>query len=275
MIGWKGYKTLKKIISKNSVEIDKNPTLTLNNNVMGFDGNIKDFMKNQLSILGKLKYLIFYPLVKTLHFCFRKKLASLKDKPDHLYLFNMFEKAWDKSGIVWCDVFVWDVDRGNPSKFINHYMTCISYKSLSMVKDLIMLMGRYDSAYLEFMNIFLLELHKVISDEVGEFPAHVLYKNKLSVNDPQYFVVNTYQNRLQLKDRVRRVKEYVDKEGVLKVKNLGGAKNILARVSAELNTTPDMVEETILSLLHDNNNLYNLLNSTGASIGQYLQGKQR
>ena len=243
---------------------EEHQDMVIGSNVLGFKGSPKTLHKSQMSILGSLKYLVFYPAVKIVHSLFKKRINELKKDEDHLYLINRFNKAFNQAGREWTDVFVWGLDsdkKNNPSRYIKTFMADLSYKTLFMAKELVILMARFDSAYLEFMNILLINIYKEVGDQYKGEPSHILYQNKRSINDPAYFLINTNGGRANLKERVRRTEEYVSKEGKINIKNRGGAKFILEVISAELGTTPDKLELSVQSLLRDNQAMFNALNN--------------
>lgn len=222
-----------------------------NINGLGNDMKLNDFVSFQKRILGVLKYLFFYPLMRIGYWVGGRFIV--RKVPDGCAFRNF--KAWDESVnkalIVWHDVYQQDLSWKNPVKRLKLFIKSRPYQLLKMIHEIEMTLLLSDSAYFEYKNIQLMELYNEMRKLHGDDPCHILYKNKDVVNDPAYFAAVNEGSYVVLKGRLQTLRPYYDKKGNLKVKYLGGSKTYTINTLAnELNCVPkkDVMLKQIRSL---------------------------
>ena len=153
-----------------------------NKNKMGFsifgnhDDTIGDNNKKYNFLHGVIKYKI---LVPGMHI-FRRMLKGYSLEIDDFFFRNLrvFRDSWDETSEIMSQ------------KYNECFRTHISYK---LVKELVILLCKWDTATLEFINVF---MHTTTKNMQKEYKGHkrvyhMIYVNRRSY-DPIYFNIGQY-----------------------------------------------------------------------------------
>lgn len=246
---------------KQNLEINKGrENYIIKENINGLkDKNIKDLVNFQVRILSYLKYLFFYPLM-----ILGTRIAGkhlVKEIPEGNAFNNLRadDKAWNQALITWYDTYLQEIkEKKTLLKRLKEWYTRKSCVALKLIHRLKMTLLLSDSAYQEFYNIYLLEAQKEMNKLQPDDPVHILYKNKKEINDPIYFMAINEGGMGILKERVRTLKPYYDKNGTLKTRYVGDTLTYTIKIIAnELDCAPnkELMINQIRNIKQQNNQL--------------------
>ncbi len=242
-------------IRENHKHID--PDTAMDKNIYGAE-KIGCYVKKQDFIFGFVKYGVIAPGIKFVSWIGRKHFEKKIPLRYEYRFINAFERAVDDGLIVWSDLFLYGTDRGvNPSRFVKDWFKSATVKLILRGKNILLTSAKCDTAYMALFDIVMQQLKKQLG--ALDTDGYISYHNKNGINDPAYFVANTFRNEVVVKERVRQTRHWYDEEGKLFVKDIGGYKQLVKVLSNELCTTPDKLKDKVFDVLRENDYLWGAL----------------
>jgi len=157
--------------------------MKLGENVYGIKGDVKQFNIFMRMYHKIVKYTIIIPTLELLKWVLRKHMLPKKDVPEHKVM-NVIDDTYEKTIRVWSDLFLRNVE-GRKEWDQKTFMKGGCAKRLREIKSVMLTIAKYDTAYLEFVNVFAHEFTKAM---MKENPDHIFY-NSGNIHDPKYYIV--------------------------------------------------------------------------------------
>lgn len=160
--------------------------------VSGEKRRFGEFIKRHKWVHFFLKYKLFLPVLYIVGPFLQRKLDH--EVPAMLYNKNLqvFNDSFEKAILEWSKVFIRNLpgneDEKDPDDFARRYVKLPSAQTLRLLKDVVLTVSLNDTAYREFLNIWMFEIAKGMRDAHPAGFAHVLYTSQ-NIDDVSYFIV--------------------------------------------------------------------------------------
>lgn len=155
----------------------------------------KDFFKKQYVVHMVFKYKVFHFAVWLVRKFLYKYIEQDVPKEHYNKPMQIFDKSYDNAIKMWCLTYMRQQDKNKPRKNIeSSFEQLYNFKdikkgshTLLTVKRMALAIPINDTAYSEFLNLFMFELYKSMNKEYGgKQIKHLFY------NDPTGFDVTYY-----------------------------------------------------------------------------------
>lgn len=150
-------------------------------NIYEKDGvTYKEHTKRYHFIHFVFKYKFLVPLIHLARKMFHKRLKSVIPAENHNRNIILFDKAYDKALEVWCTKYRGLKDTND-----------LSSEALRFMKDSVVTMALYDTAYREFLNILMyetaIEMNNYYKDHPDKIPGHLFFS--VDIYDVKYYLL--------------------------------------------------------------------------------------
>jgi hypothetical protein len=146
-----------------------------------------------------IKYKIILPILLIIEWLMDKKVKIKYDDVWYNKNIKIFDEVFDDSLKTWNYSFRANTPRNNPKrlksigKIRRNFDTNISNRSLKVIKKLTMRMYLLDTAYREFINIFMFKISQRMQKEYAKKHYHLFYTSN-NIQDVEYLALGSIIN---------------------------------------------------------------------------------